>query len=117
MAMNPKKGILSLKISDENMLYHAYMPFLQNGGIFIPTNKSYELGEEVFILLTLMNESERIPVAGNIAWITPKGAQGNQAAGIGVHFSNLDGAGEAVKNKIETFLADRLTSDKVNHTM
>ncbi len=117
MAMNPRKGILSLKISDENMLYHAYMPFLKNGGIFIPTNKVYELGEEVFILLTLMNEPEKIPVAGNIAWITPKGAQGNQAAGIGVHFSDLDGAAQTVKNKIETYLADRLQSDKITHTM
>jgi len=117
MAMNPRKGILSLKISDENMLYHAYMPFLKSGGIFIPTNKVYELGEEVFILLTLMKEAERIPVAGTIAWLTPKGAQGNQAAGIGVHFSDLDGSGFAVKNKIETYLADRLKSDKVTHTM
>jgi len=117
MAMNPKKGILSLKISDENMLYHAYMPFLENGGLFIPTNKIYKLGEEVFLLLTLMKEAERIPVAGNIAWITPKGAQGNQAAGIGVHFSDLDGSGLTVKHKIETYLAERLTSDKVTHTM
>jgi type IV pilus assembly protein PilZ len=49
MAMSPRKGILSLKIGDENMLYHAYMPFLKNGGLFIPTNKAYRLGDEVFI--------------------------------------------------------------------
>jgi len=117
MAANPRKGILSLKITDENMLYHAYMPFLKNGGIFIPTNKVYELGEEVFIVLTLMNEADRIPVAGTIAWITPKKAQGNQAAGIGVHFSDIDEPGVTVKNKIETYLAERLQSDKPNHTM
>ncbi|PCJ30584.1 MAG: pilus assembly protein PilZ [Gammaproteobacteria bacterium] len=118
MAMNPKQGILSLKISDENMLYHAYMPFLQNGGIFIPTNKIYTLGDEVFILLTLMKEAERIPVAGHIVWITPKGAQGNQAAGVGVHFSNdEDGSALMVKNKIETYLAGRLKSEKPTHTM
>ncbi|MDT8370640.1 MAG: PilZ domain-containing protein [Gammaproteobacteria bacterium] len=117
MVMNPRKGILTLKIGDENLLYHAYMPFLKNGGIFIPTNKIYQLGEEVFVLLTLMNESDKIPVAGNIAWITPKGSQGNQAAGIGVHFSDLDGAGVSVKNKIENYLAERLKSDKATHTM
>ena len=115
--MNPRKGILSLKINDENMLYHAYMPFLKNGGIFIPTNKTYELGEEVFILLTLMNEPEKIPVAGTIAWITPKGAQGNQAAGIGVHFSDLGGEAAIVKNKIENYLAEKLKSAKPTHTM
>ena len=117
MAMNLKKGILSLKISDDNLLYHAYMPFLKNGGLFIPTNKIYQLGEEVFILLTLMSEADKIPVAGNIAWITPKGAQNNQAAGIGVHFSDMDGAATAVKHKIENYLAEKLTSDKPTHTM
>lgn len=117
MALNPRKGILSLKISDENMLYHAYMPFLKNGGLFIPTNKTYKLGDDVFLLLTLMKETEKIPVAGTIAWITPKGAQGNQAAGIGVHFSEMDGAALAVKNKIENYLAERLKSDKATHTM
>jgi len=108
---------LSLKISDDNLLYHAYMPFLKNGGLFIPTNKIYQLGEEVFILLTLMSEADKIPVAGNIAWITPKGAQNNQAAGIGVHFSDMDGAATAVKHKIENYLAEKLTSDKPTHTM
>jgi type IV pilus assembly protein PilZ len=117
MAMNPRKGILSLKITDDNLLYHAYMPFLKNGGLFIPTNKVYQLGEEVFILLTLMNETDKIPVAGNIAWITPKGAQNNQAAGIGVHFSDMDGAAVGIKNKIENYLAEKLSSDKPTHTM
>lgn len=117
MAMNPRKGILSVKITDQNMLYHAFMPFLQNGGLFIPTNKTYKLGEEVFILLTLMEEPEKIPVAGTIAWITPKGAQGNQAAGIGVHFSDMDGGGTVVKGKIENYLVDKLKSDKATHTM
>jgi len=117
IVMNPKKGILSLKITDDNLLYHAYMPFLKNGGLFIPTNKVYALGEEVFILLTLMNEADKIPVAGNIAWITPKGAQNNQAAGIGVHFSDMDGSANTVKNKIENYLAEKLNSDKPTNTM
>jgi type IV pilus assembly protein PilZ len=117
MAMNPRKGILSVKITDQNMLYHAFMPFLKNGGLFIPTNKTYKLGEEVFILLTLMDEAEKIPVAGTIAWITPKGAQGNQASGIGVHFSDIDGSGTVVKGKIENYLVEKLKSDKATHTM
>ena len=93
------------------------MPFLKNGGIFIPTSKTYILGDEIFLLLTLMDEDEKIPVAGTIAWVTPKGAQGNQAAGIGVHFSTEDNTGLTVKNKIETYLADKLKSDKITHTM
>lgn len=69
----PRNGILSLNIKDKSVLYAAYMPFIKNGGLFIPTNKSYRLGDEVFMLLNLMDEAEKIPVAGKVAWITPKG--------------------------------------------
>ncbi len=117
MATTPRKGILSVKITDENMLYHSFMPFLENGGLFIPTDKEYTLGEEVFVLLTLLDESEKIPVAGTIAWITPQGAQANQSAGIGIHFSDMNGAGSVVKSKIENYLVEKLKSDKVTHTM
>jgi len=108
-------GILSLAIKDKSSLYTAYMPFIKNGGLFIPTNKKYKLGEEVFMLLTLMEETEKIPVAGKIIWITPVGAQGNRAAGIGVQFSEQDEG--AARNKIEGFLAGALDSERPTHTM
>jgi type IV pilus assembly protein PilZ len=60
------------------------MPFLRNGGLFIRTNKRFTLGEEVFVLLALMDEAEKIPITGTVVWVTPKGAQGNRQAGIGV---------------------------------
>jgi len=91
------------------------MQFVKNGGLFIPTNKKYRLGDEVFMLLTLMEESERIPVAGKIIWITPVGAEGNRATGIGVQFSEQDDG--MARNKIETYLAGALKSDRPTHTM
>ncbi|OOZ39019.1 pilus assembly protein PilZ [Solemya pervernicosa gill symbiont] len=110
-----RQGILSLTIKDKSALYAAYMPFVTNGGLFIPTNKSYDVGDEVFMLLTLMDETEKLPIAGKIVWITPKGAQGNRAAGVGVQFSDQDGG--AARNKIETYLAGALQSDRPTHTM
>jgi type IV pilus assembly protein PilZ len=109
-----RSGILSLTIKDKAVLYAAYMPFVSRGGMFIPTNKSYKLGDEVFMLLSLMDEAEKIPVAGKVVWVTPKGAQGNRAAGIGVQFSDQD---NTAVNKIETYLAGMLSSDKPTHTM
>lgn len=109
-----RNGILSLTIKDKAVLYAAYMPFVQNGGLFIPTSKSYRLGDEVFMLLNLMDEPEKIPVAGKVVWVTPKGAQGNRAAGIGVQFSDQDNTASA---KIETYLAGSLDSDRPTHTM
>ncbi|MEQ9507617.1 MAG: PilZ domain-containing protein, partial [Alloalcanivorax xenomutans] len=79
-----RSGILSLSIKDKAALYAAYMPFIGNGGLFVPTEKAYQLGEEIFLLLSIMDEPEKIPVAGRVVWITPRGAQGNRSAGIGV---------------------------------
>jgi type IV pilus assembly protein PilZ len=111
----PRQGILSLTIKDKSALYAAYMPFVRGGGLFIPTKKSYRIGEEVFMLLTLMEETEKLPVAGKIIWVTPVGAQGNRAAGIGVQFSDQDDG--AARNKIEGFLAGTLEGDRPTHTM
>ncbi|HDY97134.1 MAG TPA: pilus assembly protein PilZ [Pseudomonas sabulinigri] len=110
----PRNGILSLTIKDKSVLYAAYMPFVKHGGLFIPTNKNYRLGDEVFMLLNLMEEAEKIPVAGKVIWVTPKGAQGNRAAGIGVQFSDQD---NTARSKIETYLAGALKSDRPTHTM
>jgi len=76
---------------------------------------TYKLGDEVFMLLTLMDETEKMPVVGRVVWINPSGAQGNRIAGIGVQFTDKDG--ESVRNKIETYLAGSLDSDRPTHTM
>ncbi len=115
MKMPQRQGILSLTIKDKSALYAAYMPFVKNGGLFIPTPKGYNIGDEVFMLLTLMEETEKIPVAGKIVWITPKGAQGNRAAGIGVQFNEQDGG--VARGKIETYLAGALKAERPTHTM
>jgi type IV pilus assembly protein PilZ len=111
----PKPGILSLTIRDKSALYASYMPFVKNGGLFIPTSKNYKLGDEVFMLLTLIEDKDRLPIAGKIVWITPKGSQGNRTAGIGVQFSDLDKG--QTRNKIENVLAAALKSERTTHTM
>ena len=115
-AAGGRQGILSLAVKDKAALYNAYMPFVKGGGIFVPTPKRYFLGDEVFLLLTLPDSSERLPVAGKVVWVTPAGAQGNRIAGIGVQFADTS-EGEAVKNKVETLLAGTLNAEKPTHTM
>ena len=110
-----KPGLLTLTIKDKSALYLAYMPFVLNGGLFIPTNSTYSLGDEVFMLLNLMDEENKLPVAGRVIWVTPRGAQGKRTAGIGVQFSDQD-SGETRK-KIDTYLAGALDGDKPTHTM
>ena len=113
--MAAKQGILSLTIRDKSALYAAFMPFVDNGGLFIPTTKPYLLGDEVFMLLTLMDDKEKLPIAGKVVWLPPRGAQGNRTTGIGVQFSNLDKG--QTRNKIENHLAAALNSERQTHTM
>lgn len=111
----PRQGILSLSIKDKNALYQAYMPFVNNGGLFIPTDREYQMGQEVFMLLNLMEEPERLPIAGKVIWKTPPGSSGYRTCGIGVQFSDQDGG--IARAKIENYLAGALGTDKSTHTM
>lgn len=111
-----RPGVLSLSIKEKPALYAAYMPFIKGGGIFIPTTKPYRLGDEVFMLLTLMDDPNKLPVAGKVAWITPAEAQGNKSQGIGVQFSDNE-SGISARNKIEGLLGGNLKSTRPTHTM
>ncbi len=108
------KGILSLTIKDKALLYSAYMPFIKGGGLFIATSKAYNVGDDVFLLLNLMDEPDKIPVAGKIVWVTPKRAQGNRKAGIGIQLPQDD---NTLIKKIESYLAGSLESDRPTHTL
>lgn len=108
---------ISLTIRDIGALYSSYMPFVKNGGLFVPSAKEYKLGEEIFILLALQlrDAKETIPIAGKVVWISPRNSQGGRKPGIGVQFSDLDRG--ATKNKLESQLAGALASNRPTHTM
>ena len=111
-----RPGVLSLNIREKAALYAAYMPFLKGGGIFIPTSREYRLGEEVFMLLSLMDDPNRIAVQGKVVWITPEGVQGNRTQGIGVQFTQ-DETGAAARSTIEKLLGELLASARPTHTL
>ncbi len=111
----PKPGVLSLAIKEKAALYAAYMPFLKGGGLFIPTNKPFKIGEEVFMLLSLIDDPMKLKVVGQVVWVTPT-TQGNRPQGVGVQFSEKDGGAEA-RNKIEGILGNALKSSRPTHTM
>lgn len=108
-------GFLQLTIEDKATLYAAYMPFVKNGALFIPTQRSYKLGDDVFVLLSLLDEPEKLPIAGKVAWITPKGAHGTRKPGIGIQFNSQDNG--VTRIKIETLLGGALRSDRHTNTM
>jgi type IV pilus assembly protein PilZ len=98
-----KPGVLSLAIKEKSALYAAYMPYVRGGGLFIPTNKIFKIGEEVFMLLSLVDDPMKLKVVGKVIWITPV-AQANRPQGIGVQFS-------------EAILGGALKANRPTHTM
>jgi type IV pilus assembly protein PilZ len=112
----PRPGAISLNIKEKAILFAAYMPFVRGGGIFIPTARSYKLGDEIFMLISLMEEPGKLPVAGRVIWITPPGCHGNRVQGVGVQFKDDEG-GTLAKNRIENLLGGQLQLNRPTHTL
>lgn len=99
----------------EATLYMAYMPFLVGGGLFVRTNQILPLGTNICLSISLLNEPDSYQIEAKVAWITPRGSQGNKPAGLGLQF-----VGENCRhfrNKIETCLAGMLKSAQMTDTM
>jgi type IV pilus assembly protein PilZ len=111
-----RPSVLSLAIKEKAALYAAYMPFLKCGGIFVPSQKPYQLGDEIYLILSLMDDPIKYPIAGKVAWITPGGANNNKAQGIGVHFPD-DESGQKARLRIEEILGAALRSARATHTL
>ncbi|XOV88723.1 MAG: PilZ domain-containing protein [Pseudomonadota bacterium] len=109
-----KKTMIALTIKDKVVLHTYYMPFIKNGGLFIANRTEYELNDDVFILLNLMDETEKIPVAGKVVWIAKKGVKSPHTPGVGIQFADPD---NIAKDKIETYLAGSLGSTNATATM
>ena len=91
------------------------MPFAKGGGLFFPTTNSYEMNQEVFLLVTLPNGKDALPVPGMVVWRTPAGAMDSRRQGVGIEFRGKEG--NALRNRIEGTLAAKLSSSNPTFTM
>ena len=114
-AAGARPAVLSLSIKEKAALYAAYMPYLKNGGIFVPTTRAYQLGDDVYLILTLLDDPTRIPVAGKVVWMSPASG-GSKTPGIGVHFPG-DESGLNARKRIEDALGAALKSARPTHTL
>ena len=111
-----RPSVVQLAIKEKAALYAAYIPLFTEGGMFIPTAREYKLGDDVYVLLTLPEDTQRYPVAGKVAWITPAKAAGNRTQGVGVRFP-ADEKLRLLKIKIEEILGAHLASDRPTQTI
>lgn len=112
--MSSRPNVLSLSIKDQAGLYAAYMPFLTRGGIFVPSNRPFRLGEQVFLVLSLLDR-QKFQVAGEVAWITPAGTP-LKTPGVGVHLPDDDN-GRGLRKAVEEILGKAIESGRPTQTL
>src|SRR5512133_81920 len=111
-----RPSVIQLAIKEKAALYTAYIPLFADGGVFIPTSRDYQLGDDVYVLLSLPDDPQRYPIAGKVAWVTPARAAANRTQGVGVRFPS-DEQSRLLKIKIEQILGSYLGSDRPTQTI
>lgn len=110
-----RPSVLQLAIRDKTALHAAYMSWISGGGLFVPTTRAAQLGDDVFAIVTLLDDPAKVPVPGKVCWITPAGVPGRQQ-GIGMRFAASE-AGEQARIRIEKLLTGSLASTRPTHTI
>jgi|SRR5665647_1592085 len=112
----PRPSVIQLAIKEKSALYAAYIPLFAQGGIFIPSVREYELGDDIYVLLSLPDDPQRYPLAGKVAWVTPPKAAHNRTQGVGILFPK-DEKSRLLKLKIEEILGAQMAADRPTQTI
>ncbi len=115
-ASGVRPSVIQLVFREKGALYAAYIPAFTDGGLFVPTTREYSLGDDIYLLLSLPDDTQRHPVAGKIAWITPANASGGRTQGVGVRFP-ADEKTRLLRVKIEQVLGTNISSNKPTQTL
>jgi type IV pilus assembly protein PilZ len=97
----PRPSVLSLVIKERAALYAAYMPFIEGGGLFMPTQKECTIGDMVYVILQLIDNPKRFSISGKVVWISPAGMS-QKTQGIGVQIP-YDESGNELREYIEQY--------------
>ncbi|WAJ71023.1 PilZ domain-containing protein [Catenovulum adriaticum] len=105
---------LTVEFNNVHVLYKCYMSFLKEGGLFVVTNRQYDLGHSLAINVLLPEEESHFVVTGKVAWLNPSASHSNAPQGIGIAF--IDDKYN-LKQRIETHLGPLLGSNEATYTL
>lgn len=111
-----RPSVIQLVFREKGALYAAYISVFSDGGLFVPSTRDYQLGDDIYLLLSLPGDPQRYPVAGKVGWITPANTSGGRTQGVGVRFPNDDKTRQ-LKMKIEEILGTSIQSAKPTQTI
>lgn len=101
---SPTRAAITFTYAELASLQAAYMPFIQNGGLFFPTTTTYTMQATITMHITLPDGDPADAITGTVVWQTPDTAMDERAAGVGVAFTGR--AGRVMKERIEAMLSD-----------
>ena len=111
-----RPSVIQLVFREKGALYAAYVSVFNEGGLFVPSTRDYQLGDDIYLLLSLPGDPQRYPVAGKVGWITPANTSGGRTQGVGVRFPSDDKTRQ-LKMKIEEILGTSVQSNKPTQTL
>lgn len=111
-----RPSVIQLVFREKGALYAAYIPLFSEGGLFVPSAREYQLGDDIYLLLSLPGDPQRYPVAGKVGWITPANTPGGRTQGVGVRFP-ADDKTRVLKARIEEILGTSISSSKPTQTL
>ena len=113
--MQPRMGgLIQVNIADRATLQASYMPYILGGGLFVPSKTPVKMGDEVFVLAGLPDQSQKIPLTGKVIWITQK-QNGMKPQGFAIQLTGEKGV--YYKMEAEKLLAGSMTLDRPSFTM
>jgi len=109
--------MLNLRLESKPIIYASYMSFLEYGGVFMPTTDSFEMHEEVLLVLELVgNKTDKLFVKTKVCWINAHPSPGGRPRGIGLAFTDDE---QSIKAKIlfENILTGLLHNERPTYTL
>ncbi len=70
--------MMALQLKDKHLLYNSYMAFFEHGGLFVPTDDAFSLGDEVLLALELAEHPDKKFLRTQVAWIRPARTSANR---------------------------------------
>ena len=110
-----KLGVIKVNIDDLKDLYQYYMPYVDGCGIFVPTEETYSLEQEVFIFLKLPGDLGKFAASGRIVWLNPPKKASRRMPGVGVQLRGKEAP--RIREIIEAGLGKSLASGLPTATM
>ena len=110
--------VLQLRLESKPVIYASYMSFLEYGGVFLPTDDKFDMGEEILLVLELvgLGKTEKIFIKTNVCWINANPSASGRPKGIGLAFGS-DESGLKAKTIFENILSGLLHNERPTYTL